>query len=334
MSSSENDDRTFDQDALKQALSETLYNDPEPDSDSEPRLFDEDEPDSSSEAGPAPFVDEDESPLPVGSGYGDKVRIPINVPDMNLSESNNTPPSPAAENSHKGNGGGISRIFMVVVALAVAGFTAANWIASQKIDALSVQFEQLKAEMADSENSDRAKTTDNSEQASSEILMQLATQITENREAIKSLQQAMTASTSPNSDTPVKKERPEKATKTVASSSNMTPKVAPKKVTAVEKPNKPAAQEKSKPTAIPAAKQATPSWGVVITSLKNEAMADREIAALKQKGYTVMKHTVTVKGSTFHQLRMGSFEKKEDAIKYMKSTVRSLGYKDAWISRQ
>jgi len=72
-------------------------------------------------------------------------------------------------------------------------------------------------------------------------------------------------------------------------------------------------------------------WNVIITSLKNEKMANRELAALLKSGLHVEKHTVEVRGETFHQLRVGWFEKKDDARAYLKNVIIGLGYRDAWI---
>jgi cell division septation protein DedD len=109
-------------------------------------------------------------------------------------------------------------------------------------------------------------------------------------------------------------------------------KVAAKKISEITEQAGATKQETAMPEAAkPAHLKEGRGWNIVLISLKNEAIADRELAALLKRGHQVEKYTVKVHGETFHQLRTGWFEQKDDALADLKKVISRLGYKDAWI---
>ncbi|ATX82894.1 Sporulation related domain-containing protein [Mariprofundus ferrinatatus] len=333
------DGHAFDGDALKQALSEPLYekskateeilehlkrheefNTQDPDTDMEPRDMADDAAMESTTA--------DDTPI-----------IPNKEDVMNFSTAAKTTSSSPLEN--RGNIG-ISRVVMAVIILAATGFTASIWMTNQKIDDLKSRVGQMEARMNNSLAIDPNQAANGlPDQESEDILMQLASQIMENREAINALKQPVSEEPAQNSIDS------EKTTAVSAISTDKTPPQQEVVSTAnaetadapAEKTTKPESKTpvaKSSPSTSKSASRAAGNskqgWGVVITSLKNEAMADKELAVLLERGLQAEKHTVKVRGETFHQLRVGWFEQKEDAAAHLNSVVHGLGYKDAWIT--
>ena len=226
------------------------------------------------------------------------------------------PPTKSADKSVPAEGGGISRIVIGIIVLCVIGFTASNWMTSRKVDALVTQLEETQTRLnAMSQKLNRLPAETTSEaanQANEAMLAQLAASIVENRETIDSVKQSLeTIALSKRSEP-----QPE------------IPAAPPAKAAAPIKQTK----QPAKATAKPAPSKKVPGWSVVLMSLKNEAMADEELAALRTKGIQAEKHAVQVKGETYHQLRVGRFAQKDDALAYSKELAGTMGYKGAWVS--
>jgi len=239
---------------------------------------------------------------------------------------------------------GISWIVMAVILLSAAGFTVSSWITSQKITALKVQIENLEIQMNNSLNAEADQVTHekvqhaiNSGQKNEAILIRQATQIRQNIEEIEALKQLVTdAVAQSKAASAIMASIPPaiRLEDSIASPANPKadePEVARKISEITEK-----ADVTKQETAVPEAAKPVPlkkgqGWNIVLTSLKNEAMADRELAALLKRGHQAEKHTVKVHGETFHQLRTGWFEQKADAFADLTTAISGLGYKDAWI---
>ena len=236
-------------------------------------------------------------------------------------------PAPnASGNSGGAEGTGLSRLVIGIIVLCAIGFTASNWMTSRKVDALVGQLEETQARLdALTQKVSRLPAGDDtadSSQSGEAMLAQLTAGVLENREAIDTLKRSVETlanidRSQPKQDIPV---------------------AGPAETAAPGKPEKtpPAAKkakEQPKLPAKPAAGKQSPGWSVVLMSLKNEAMADEELAVLLGKGIKAEKHTVLVKGETYHQLRAGSFEQKEAALDYSRELSETLGYKGAWVSR-
>ena len=246
------------------------------------------------------------------------------------------------------NNNGISRIVMAVIVLSAAGFTAFNWMANQKIEALKVQIENMETRMNNSVGVDAGQVTHekaqhatNSGQEYEAILMQLATQIRQNREAIKALKQPVTNTAAQNNtDTAITASVPPAISSedSIASPVSLKAEVgevadeAAGKMAGTAKEAGAAKQETSmQETAKPASRKKGRGWNIILMTLKNETMADREVATLLKSGVQTEKHAVEVHGETLHELRTGRFEKINDARAYIKNVISGLGYKDAWI---
>lgn len=252
--------------------------------------------------------------------------------------------APPSEPEHQGkgnnpNGSGISRIVVAVIVLCAIGFTASNWMANRKIDVLTAKFEGIEARISDNsgEGRQQAQQEAGAGQENEAILMQLSAQIMENREAIETMKQelARTDAARPADMPAAKIASPEKqettqktpAAELSAASGAAAVQATPAVEKAVAKNNEPPKQK----TAETEAGRNGQGWNVVLMSLKNEDMANKELARLKGKGIQAEKHTVKVKGVTYHQLRAGWFERKDEALLYIKNTITELGYRDAWI---
>jgi cell division septation protein DedD len=359
-------DHHFDEDALKQALSEPL----EPPVDSEPEnskpsepsepLYDEDDAESDSVESIEEndeFNDQDSKNIQQ-TNRGDEVATEVSDDEVtNISpktegnlNSATKPSSDSSRNCDNNSNSGISWVVIVVIVLAAAGFTVSNWMANQKIAALKVQLENIESRMNNGLGADANQVTNekteratNSGQGDEAILMQLATQIMENREAIAALKQpVMDAAVQNNTDTAIAVSAPPSTSSEDSIASPASPKaeqaeVAEKvavKAADTAKQADAAKQEMPMPAPPkPVSRNKDRGWNIIIMSLKNEAMADSELAALLKNGQQAEKHTVKVHGETFHQLRTGRFERKEDALAYIKNVIKGLGYKDAWIGR-
>ncbi len=253
--------------------------------------------------------------------------------DLNFTATSTSDSSSCHNNT---NNNGISQIVMTVIVLSVAGFTAFNWMANQTLEALKLQIESLETRMNNSSGIDADQVTDakaqhvtDSEQENEVILMQMATQIRENREAIKALKQpvidtAITVSALPEISS---------EDSIVDSSSSRVDKVVRKKVETTKKVSTTKRGMPMPETPKSVSSKKSRGWNIILTSLKNEVIADRELATLLKSGQQVEKHTVKVHGETFHQLRTGWFERKDDALAYLKKAISDLGYRDAWIRR-
>jgi cell division septation protein DedD len=267
-----------------------------------------------------------------------------------LNESLEIPAHSGQENLQQENSNnGISWIVMAVIFLSAAGFTASSWMANQKIAALKVQIENIEIRMnnslsvdADQVTHEKAQHAINIGQKNEATLMQLATQIMENREGIEALKQLVANTAAQNyANTAIMLSVPPAFSSEDSIASPVSPKadeaeiadrVAGMKIAETAKKAGIAKQETSMPeTAKPVLLKNGRGWNIVLMSLKNEAMADRELAALLKNGYQAEKHIVKVHGETFHQLRVGWFEQKDDALAYLKNVIAGMGYKDAWI---
>ncbi|ATX78560.1 Sporulation related domain-containing protein [Mariprofundus aestuarium] len=338
MSDSGKENHTFDEDALKQALSEQLYDESEAATDPLKSMEENDD-----------FIDQDSEHMEqtewVDEASTEDVRaketriIPKKEDDLNFA----TKPLPdSSSNSNKTGSKGISRIVMAVIALAAAGFSVSSWMANQKIAALQLQVESIEARMnsglgVDAGQGDQAQYTADSGPDNGAILMQLATQIMENREAIKALEPPVkNSAVQSTTDAPMGASSSEGSTASLPAPEEEKARTADKEVKKVAEPLKKAAAVKSaKPipeAAKSAAREKGEGWSVVLMSLKSEEMADRELAALLKSGHKAEKHMVKVRGETYYQLRMGWFAQKDDAHAYIKNVITGMGYKDVWIS--
>jgi cell division septation protein DedD len=267
--------------------------------------------------------------------------------DLNFATISSSDPSSDCKNT---NNNGISRIVMAVIVLSAAGFTASNWMTNQKIEALKVQIENMETRMnnsmgvdADQVTHEKAQHATNSGQENGAILMQLVTQIMENREAIEALKQPVTDTAAQNNtDTAITVN----ALPATSSENSITSPVSPKaevgevadevagKIAAATAKAAAAKQEASIPeVAKPVLNKKGRGWNIILMTLKNETMADRELAALLKSGVQAEKHAVEVHGETLHELRIGAFEQIGDARAYKKNVISGLGYKDAWIKQ-
>ena len=266
-----------------------------------------------------------------------------------LNKSLETPVHSGQENfMQKLSGNGISWIAMTVILLAAAGFTASGWMANQKIAALEIEISNSEIRMnklsieANQMIHEKVQHAINSEQKNEALLMQQVTQIRANRKEIKALKQLVADMAAQNNAN-------------TAIMAKLPPAVSPESSTAapaILKPemavaaNKAVARKISQITEkVGTTEQATTTlevakptplkpdqgWNIVLISLKNEATAGRELAALLKRGHQAEKHTVTVHGETFYQLRTGWFDQEDDARAHLKKVISSLEYKDAWI---
>ena len=361
MSDNNEENRPFDEEILKQALSESLQSEsqsePQPDPideeavETEMPLFDDKQPeDAAEDTGLNRFDTEEEL------SYGDLVEAwqeqeeqdedasedeadfdePEDIPIAQDSEEETPPPAPTPTNVMKQkqegeqvNNPGFSRIVIGVVALCAIGFTASNWMTNQKVDELTKQLAGIenrldtlsqKIGQPPVENNMEAEETKLRDQAT---LAQLTAGIMENREAIDALERSMAEAERQNNAKPAKPAAsPAKAAAPVQQMREKEVRESAEKAPATAKPEAQAAPAKK-----------SPGWTVVLMSLKNEAMADAELSGLLGKGIKAEKHTVMVHGDTFHQVRAGRFDSKEEATAYIKSTLSTLGYQDAWVSR-
>ena len=277
----------------------------------------------------------------------DEPVYPINrdEPTMAAPAAPTAPTAPdAAGKADNSNSSGISRIVIAVIVLSAIGFTASNWMANQKIDTLTARLENVEALLNDNSAGNQgqqppqgAQQNEAFDQKNEAVLMQLSAQTMENRDAIETLRQAMAEAAkaraseaktaAAGSGKPAATaEAPAKEATPAASKSTET---APAAKQAASESNEQPAPKTASPASTSAKKGK--GWNVVLMSLKNEEMAERELAALKKNGVQAEIHAVKVKGTIYHQLRLGWFEQKDDALQYIKDVVKDLGYKDAWI---
>lgn len=267
-----------------------------------------------------------------------------------LNESLDRPADSGQEKSaQKNSNNGISWIVMAVILLSAAAFTASGWMTNQKIAALKIQIENLEIQMNNNRNAEADQVLhENIQQAISSgqkreaMLMQQAAQLIENREELESLKQlvadtvaqnkinsAIMASIPPaiSSEDPIAK-----AVSPTTEQAEVADTVAVRKISAKTESSAATKQEMAIPEAArPEDSKKNQGWNVILISLKNEATADRELAALLKQGQQAEKHSVEVHGETFYQLRTGRFEREDDARAHLKTVIRNLGYKDAWI---
>ena len=354
MSENNKDGHPFEEDLLKQALSESLQTPSgsnQTDSDQQESgdpLYNEDRGMAESEEDNHKFMQVDDESRFVAED------LPVKNTSTYTEVEDGLNTDAASEINVSGNvknmnNSGLSRIVIAVVILSTIGFTVSNWKTSQKIDTLTAQLESVEAMVnhnptrnAGQAENEKEQQAGSSDQRDEEILMQLLTQTMENREAIKGMRQLLTASASQNNR---KSAAITSAAAVASKESVITMAATVTEVPAVtDKPEKQILQtaksidgkktESLKPKiAKPASYKKSQGWNIILTSLKNEANADRELAALQGIGMQVEKHAVKVRGETFYQLRTGWFKQKDDALAYIKNVISSKGYKGAWARR-
>lgn len=193
MSDNSRDSHPFGEDALKQAMSESLHTPPGSGEDNPARR----EPAETEDGGVMHRWREDTL---IGSRPENdwreegRNRFPEFHADgsdiyTGQKESARTPGPKAAA-----AGGGLSRIVIAIVLLSAIGFTVSNWMANRKIEALTARLEEIQTRMQDSVVTDEEQARNELERQSREAyeaaLVQLSAQVMENSETIKGLQQS------------------------------------------------------------------------------------------------------------------------------------------------
>jgi len=361
MSDNNKENHPFDEETLRQALSESLQpasaerSNPGEDESATP-LFDRDAPSEDTEGdefgsfdtddelnygdlaeswqepeveGQEEYLPEDEDESDMEQPYAEPIRAYPETSDR-VTSSAVQPTADTPDKNTNTDSAGLSRIVIGVIVLCAVGFTAANWMTSRKVETLTDRMEAMETKLNTLTQRVNQAPAENDREATASIqsvdttLAQLTATIMENREAIDALKQTAEASATSSGGAP----KPEILAAAPAETAVPVKKDQASKET-VQQP-----RQQAQPAAKPAPGKTASGWTVVLMSLKNEAMADEELAALLGKGVRVEKHTVQVKGETYHQLRAGQFEQKDAAIAYSKEVAGSLGYKEAWVSRQ
>jgi cell division septation protein DedD len=73
-------------------------------------------------------------------------------------------------------------------------------------------------------------------------------------------------------------------------------------------------------------------WSVQISAAPGKDSADHLIAQLKAKGYDGYVAQAEVKGQTYYRVRVGHFDKQEEAESLRQQLVHQAGYQDAYLA--
>jgi len=211
-----------------------------------------------------------------------------------------------------------------VIAVSLAGFTASNWMARQRMGELAAQIKKMEIRLDRITKQDTnhrkpergIRLTALSKQPNESEIRQLKAQVLAIEQSIAVLNQSIQ-----DMRRPVSKAGEAVTLKTEPAQSGKhanTKKLLP---VMSEKNNSREVKQKS-------------VWVVNLISLSNEETAEKRLGKIRKAGILARKHKVTVRGKTFYRLSTGCFKDISGARAYIRGIAIKAGYVNAWPSQE